>query len=72
MKPWWIPGSVRFATEMFEAIHVCCFKYHWVKTACPESILTLLVSLPQNTTGSRGLDNEWRSQAEEGVEGVAK
>lgn len=68
MNPW--PCEV--ATEMFEAMRVCCFKYHWVKTACPESILTLLVSLPQNTTGSRGSDNEWRAQADEGVEGVAK
>ena len=57
---------VRLATEMFEAMCVCWFKYHWVKTACPESILTLQLSLPQNTTGSEGLDHEERGQAEGG------
>lgn len=59
---------VRFATEMFEAMCVRYFKYHWVETACPESIPTLQLSLPQNTTGSKGLDHEKRGQAEGGVE----
>lgn len=43
-----------FANEMFEAVCICFFNYHWVKIACPKSILTLQLSVPQNTTGRRG------------------
>lgn len=55
-----------------KAMCVCYFKYHWVKTACPKSIPTLQLSLPQNTTGSRGLDHEERGQAEGGSGEQAK
>jgi len=47
-------------------------KYHWVKAASLESILTLQLSPPINTTGRRGLDHQEKGQAEKGKAGVAK